>query len=164
MIIQNQHSRSPSRGGRAGHWGRTPLHSCRLLAAWLLLTGLAWGQAMPIPQPVPQMESLDRGARQDLDSLQRGKTTMAPDQDPTRANTAATVTPHERRQQLEQLTTQEANRRDALRRHYRGKFDTRPAPLQRLDNIHQRRQYQSRQQQQLRRFRSERTLPPRTLR
>jgi hypothetical protein len=139
-----------------------------LLAVCLLLPAPGWTQPVDTPPPYrfdPGLDrGLDRGARQDLDRLQRGKTTIAPDQDPTRANTAADVTPHERRQQLEQLTTQEANRRDALRRHYRGKFDTAPAPMQRLDSIHERRQYQLRQQRQLRQFRSERGLPPRTLR
>lgn len=132
----------------------------RLVGLCLLLPGLAWGQ----PVDLPQLDRLDRGARQDLDSLQRSKTTIAPDQDPDKANTAATVTPHERRQQLDLLGAQEAARRDALRRHYRDKFDQRPAPLQRLDRLHQRRQYQLRQQRELGGFRYERGLPPRTLR
>jgi hypothetical protein len=150
-----ERKRIPGQGG----WRGRLLTAC-LLTACLLLPGLA--SAAPID--LPQLQQLDRGARQDLDSLQRGKTTMAPDQDPGKANTAATITPHERRQQLDQFTAQEANRREALRQQYRNKFDNRPAPMQRLDRIHRQRGYQLQQQRQLRQFRSERGLPPRTLR
>jgi hypothetical protein len=143
---------------------QTPSRAKRLLAACLLLPGLSLAQSLESLPMYGLDRGPDRGARQDLDTLQRGKTTMAPDQEPARANTAAEITPHERRQRLDQLTSQEANRREVLRRHYRDKFDTRPAPMQRMDGIHQRRQYQLRQQEQLRRFRSERALPPRTLR
>jgi hypothetical protein len=118
---------------------------------FLLLTVLACASAVAEPPvDLQRQERLNRSADAAFDSLQQRK--------PVPFVPGLAEQQRERQRQL-----QESQRREVLRRHYRGKLMQRQAPRPQLDGLARQRLHRAEQADQLRRFEGERDrlrVPP----